>query len=128
MHAPLKSNTNHASQTASHTAKIKQATLHTPISTAIPPPMQASYAIPSIFPMQMHLRRKADRMFARQTDPNAKVVAGELRRGISREQEAKRMHPFDARASGYVRSVMCVFENRAKFERVCVEGVSSSVT
>jgi len=46
----------------------------------------------------------------------------------NREQEANRMHPFDARASGYVRSVMCVFENRAKFERVCVEGVSSSVT
>jgi len=48
----------------------------------------------------MHLRRKADRMFARQTDPNAKVVAGELRRGISREQEAKRMHPFDAKGFG----------------------------
>ena len=58
-----------------------------------------------------------------------KSCSSGLRRTMrNREQEANRMHPFDARASGYVRSVMCVFENRAKFERVCVEGVSSSVT
>jgi hypothetical protein len=58
-----------------------------------------------------------------------KSCSSGLRRSMrNREQEANRMHPFDARASGYVRSVMCVFENRAKFERVCVEGVSSSVT
>ena len=64
---------------------------------------------PSIFPMQMHPRSKADRMFARQT--KCKSCSGGLRRSMrNREQEANRMHPFDARASGYVRSVMCVFE------------------
>jgi hypothetical protein len=79
--------------------------------------MQASYAIPSIFPMQMHPRRKADRMFARQL--KCKKCSSGLRWSMrNREQEANRMHPFDAKASEYVRSVMCVFENRAKFERV----------